>query len=282
MNQIRQAEHRPLPSDPADSIRPGRPPQGWALVTGASSGFGLAFCRLLAARGWHLVLAARRLEPMQQLAAQLQHQYGIQTHVIAIDLAVPGAAANLKAATDRAAIEVEILINNAGLGMFGEFLEQDAAALQSMLQLNILTLMELSHLYGAAMKARGHGRILLLASIAGFQSLPLYAAYSGSKAFVLHFGEALQQELQAFGVQLTVLAPGISDTAFFQVAGQAPGRYHRLVQMSADSVAAAGLQALFSDRPVLLAGRINRFTIGLLACLPRRWRCRLAGWVMGR
>lgn len=136
----------------------------WALVTGASSGFGVDFAHLLAERGANLVLVARRDAPMQSLAAELRAKHGIQVHVEAMDLANTGAGAELKTRLDAAGIAVDLLINNAGFGLFGEFVDQPLQNTLNMLQLNILSLTEITHVFAQAMAARGKGKILLIAS----------------------------------------------------------------------------------------------------------------------
>jgi len=252
----------------------------WALVTGASSGFGVDYCHLLAARGCHLLMAARRAEAMEKLAETLRARFNIRIEIIAIDLAQSGAAAELFQRSEAAGICVDILINNAGVGLFGEFTEQPLTKTLSMLQLNTSCVTELTYLYAQQMRQRRSGHILLVASIAAFQPLPGYAAYSGSKAYILLFGEALHEELKPDGVHLTVLAPGISATAFFEVAGQQASWYHRLVEMPSRTVAAAGLDALFAGKTSVLPGLLNQLTVFVCRFLPRQWQGRIAGKAM--
>lgn len=149
----------------------------WALITGASSGFGVDFAQLLAERGANLVLVARREQPMEALAAELRKDFDIEVQVVPMNLSRPGVGAELKARLDASRIEVELLINNAGYGLFGDFLDQPLAATLDMLQLNMLSLTELTHVFAGDMARRGRGRILLIASIGAYQATPLYAAY---------------------------------------------------------------------------------------------------------
>ncbi|MBC3884128.1 SDR family NAD(P)-dependent oxidoreductase [Undibacterium griseum] len=252
----------------------------WALVTGASSGFGNDYCHLLAARGCHLVMVARRAEAMQILASTLRAQYGISIEIIPTDLTQAGAAAELFRQTEAAGIRIDILINNAGAGLFGKFTDQTLSKTLEMLQLNMVCVTELTYLYAQQMQQRRAGHILLVSSIAAFQPLPGYAAYSGSKAYILLFGEALHEELKPSGVHLTVLAPGISATAFFEVAGQKDTWYHRLVKMKSRTVAAAGLDALFAGKSSVLPGWMNQLTVFLFRFLPRHWQSKIAGKAM--
>ena len=252
----------------------------WALVTGASSGFGVDFAHLLAERGANLVLAARSVEPMERLALELQASHGVRTHVVGIDLARPGVGAALRARLDREGIAVDILINNAGYGLYGEFLAQPLARTLDMLQLNIVALTELTHAFADGMAARGGGKILLVASIGGYQATPTYAAYAASKAYVLLFGEALHEELKRRGVTVTVLSPGITATRFLEVSGQQPTLYQRLVMMRSRPVARIGLQALYSGRAAIVPGRLNALTAWSNRLMPRMLQRRVAGALM--
>src|SRR6476619_2012373 len=156
-----------------------------ALITGASSGIGAEFADLLAAQKVNLVLAARRREPMEQLAADLRRKHGVDVLVEAIDLASPGAAARLKSSLDERSISIDILVNNAGYGLQGDFLDTPIERTVDMIQLNITALTELSYLFGRDMAERGSGHILLIASLLAFQAVPSYAAYAATKAYVL-------------------------------------------------------------------------------------------------
>lgn len=241
----------------------------WALITGASSGFGADFARELAASGHNLVLVARRVEPMEALATQLEAEHGISTHVIGMDLAQPGVGARLKTQLDGAGIVIDVLINNAGYGVFGAFIEQPLEKTMAMLQLNITTLTELSHVFGQDMARRGRGRILMVASIGAYQATPTYAAYSASKAYVLLFGEALHEELRPSGVTVTVLSPGITATEFLAVSGQRATLYQRLMMMRSRPVTQIGLRALNDARASIVPGWANSITAWSNRLMPR-------------
>ena len=241
----------------------------WALVTGASSGFGVEFATLLAERGANLILVARRREPMEQLAERLRREYRVQVVVEAVDLSTPDAAAALKARTDAQGLTVDVLINNAGYGLYGDFLAQPLARTTNMVRLNILAVTELAHLYGQEMARRGAGHILLIASLLGFQAVPGYAAYAASKAYVLHFGEALHAELAARGVAVTVLAPGAATTAFGDVAGQTDKGTLQKLMMTPRAVAEIGVRALLQRRSSVVAGFRNSFLVFLNRFTPR-------------
>src|SRR5438876_6617899 len=152
-----------------------------ALITGASSGLGLEFADILAAQKINLVLAARRQESMEKLASDLRRKYGVDVLVEAIDLASPSAASRLKSSLDARSVAIDILLNNAGYGLHGDFLETPLERTVNMIQLNIMTLTELTYLFGRDMATRRSGHILLVASLLGFQAVPGYASYASTK-----------------------------------------------------------------------------------------------------
>ncbi len=229
----------------------------WALVTGASSGLGVAFAEALAARKTNLVLTARREAPMRDLAARLTREHGVAIVVEAADLAASGSAAALQDRLDTQGITPDVLVNNAGFGLSGAFLGQDLDRLREMLQLDIVSLTELTHLFAKRMAARGRGHILLVASMASFQPCPHLAAYAAAKAYVLSLGESLNLEL-APKVGVTVLSPGLMDTGFNEVSGFRPAASVRPTVLLPKQVAQIGLDALFQSRPSVVAGRLNR------------------------
>jgi short-subunit dehydrogenase len=223
-----------------------------ALVTGASSGIGAELARGLAERGADLVLVARRRERLEEVA-QTCRLFGAKVEIATADLADP-AARDALAATHGA---VDVLVNNAGLGVFGPFAEADWARTARMLEVNVTALAHLSRLYAPAMAGRGFGRILLVGSTAAFQPVPLYAAYAASKSFVVAFGVALDEELRAQGVRVTTLCPGVTESEFHDVAGQRKSQFVRRSMMTSAEVARIGLAGLAKGRPVVVAGGMN-------------------------
>jgi len=230
-----------------------------ALVTGASAGIGVELARELAGHGHDLVLTARRTAPMETLADELRVT-GATVTVLAADLSKPGAAASVAHEIATRGLSIDVLINNAGLGGAGRFDKIDLGRTSEMLQVNIVALTELTRMIVPGMIARGRGKIMLVASVAGFQPGPRMAVYFASKAYVLSLGEALAYELRGTGVQVTVLCPGATETEFFAIAGANPDRGANKVRkmMSAAVVARIGYQALAAGKRVVIAGAVNR------------------------
>ena len=248
---------------------------GWALVTGASSGLGVEFARLLAARGRNLVLVARSAEALETLAAELTAAHRVVVRVVVLDLSQRDAVIELKRRTDGLGLRVDTLINNAGFGVHGEFVEADSRRLQQMLDLNVSALTQLARLYGEDMRRRGDGRMLLVASLLGFMASPVYAAYAATKSYVLSLGEALHDELAPHGVTVTVLAPGLTDTAFTRTAGHEASATLKLMLMQPRPVAEAGLRALDDGRACVVPGLLNKLSAFSVRFTPRSMHRRI-------
>ena len=229
----------------------------WALITGASSGLGVDFAHELAADGYSLVLVARRENRMRELASELEARHGVRTRVIAMDLSHPKIGTELKRQLDSEGIAVDVLINNAGFGVFGEFIEQPLERTLNMVQLNVASLTELTHLFAADMVQRKRGQIMLVASVVAYQASPNYAAYGASKAYVLSLGEALHEELKPHGVTVTVLSPGATATEFFDVSGQKSTPMKEAFMMPSRLVAQIGLAAMQRGRASIVSGWRN-------------------------
>ena len=229
------------------------------MITGASGGLGEALARTMAARGHKVALAARGEPAMQALASELKERHGVEARVFPIDLSTPGSAAMLIERLDRNGIDPDLLLNNAAFGMAGPFAGSDHARLLTMLQLNVVTLTELTLLLGRRMVARGRGRILLVGSLASFSPCPNLAAYAAAKAYVLSLGEALNVEF-APAVGVTTLLPGLMDTGFNTTSGfRTPVGLRRTI-LPVEKVAQIGVDALLADRPSVVAGRLNKLT----------------------
>jgi uncharacterized protein len=242
----------------------------WALVTGASSGLGVEFATLLAEQHANLVLVARRTDLLQQLAARLRREHPVSVLVEGCDLSAAASATALKERLDAHGVAVGVLVNNAGYGLYGDFVDQPLRQTTTMLALNVVSMTELTGIFAADMVRRGSGYILLVASLLGYQPVPGYAAYAASKAYVLHFGEALHDELEPHGVVVTVLAPGAAATAFVDVAHQRDTWALRLLMMQPRPVAAIGIEALLRGRPSVVAGSRNKLIALSNRFTPRR------------
>jgi short-subunit dehydrogenase len=228
-----------------------------ALVTGASSGIGIALARELTRNGHDLVLSARRLAPMETLAEELR-QLGAAASIIVADLSQPDGVASLLHELESRDLEIDVLINNAGLGRFARFDRTDAIRVDEMMQVNIVALTELTHALLPAMHARRRGRIMLVASTASFIPCPNAAVYAATKAYVRSFGEALAEELRGSGVTVNVLCPGTTATNFFDVAGGTVNGVQAKRMMSAEEVARIGIAGMLRGERVTVAGLANR------------------------
>ena len=253
----------------------------WALITGASSGLGLEFADLLAARKVNLVLAARRQEPMEKLASDLRRKYGVDVLVEAIDLASPGAPGRLKSSLDARSVAIDVLLNNAGYGLHGDFLETPIERTLNMIQLNMTTLTELTYLFGYDMAMRRSGYILLVASVLAFQPVPSYAAYAATKAYVLALGEALHDELGPHGVVVTTLSPGHTATGFDAAAGATASPLLRLLTMKPRPVAVSGIRALLQGKAMMVAGLSNKMAAFSNRLTPRSMQRATMRRIMG-
>jgi short-subunit dehydrogenase len=230
----------------------------WGLVTGASSGIGAEFARQLAARGMHLVLVARREDRLRALAQELQVAHGTRCEIIPADLSKPHAGQELLAEVAARGIEVELLVNNAGFGMVSSVEETDIGRALELIQVNIAVLTELTLLAAKGMVGRGHGGIINIGSVVSFQPVGYMGVYSASKAYVLHFSEALWAELRAQGVTVTTLCPGTTRTEFFDRSG-VPGWAEQNRSEDVKSVVRTGLKALDARRQYVVSGWINYF-----------------------
>jgi uncharacterized protein len=250
-----------------------------ALVTGASSGIGDAIARELAARRCDLILVARSTDKLQALGAELTRAHGIQTHVIAADLAAPGAVADV-AARVRAIGRIDVLVNNAGFATFGPFTDTGLDDEVEEIRVNVEAPTELTkRLLPDVVAAKG--RILNVASTAAFQPGPLMAVYYATKAYVLSFSRALAYELKARGVVVTCLCPGPTRTGFQARAHQQNARLLDMGLMSADAVARAGVNGLFRGQAIVVPGVMNRVGVWLVRLSPTALVLPIIHWLHG-
>jgi len=228
----------------------------WGLITGASSGIGAEFARQLAARGMHVVLVARREDRLRDLARELEAAHGIRCEIVPADLARPQAGRDLLAEVTRRGIEVELLVNNAGFGLVSSVEETDVGLALELIQVNVASLTELTVVMAKDMARRGHGGIINIGSIVSFQPVGFMGVYAASKAYVLHFSEALWAELRPRGVTVTTLCPGTTRTDFFDRSG-VPGWAERNRGQDVTTVVRTGLRAFDAGRHYVVSGWIN-------------------------
>ena len=235
-----------------------------ALVTGASLGIGEQFARLLAERGNDLVLVARDAGRLEALAKELEAKHGNHCEVLAADLTV----AEERRVVEQRVADVDVLVNNAGFGSFGNCFELDVDTEDRQIQLNVVALMRLTHAAARGMVARGRGGILNVASLAGFQPTPNNATYAATKAFVLSFSQAVHEELKGTGVAVSVLAPGFTHTEFQARSDFDPKSVPGFLWQEAEPVARAGLDGLAKNRAVIVPGAMNKVAAGLSSVAP--------------
>jgi short-subunit dehydrogenase len=243
--------------------------KSWVLVTGASSGFGEEFARQYAQRGHSLVLVARRLDRLEKLAEGLRRQFSVEIVVEQVDLSDISAVFQLHRRLHERGVAIDILINNAGHGLQGGFIDSKLDAALAMVQLDIASLTALTHLFAQDMRARGRGKILLVASLLAFQGVVNFAVYSAAKAYVLRLGEALHREFKRDGITVTSLCPGMSDTGFAAAAKQKVTPGLKLLMMQPAPVVRAGIRALDAGRISVVPGLPNKFFAILMWATPR-------------
>ena len=240
------------------------------LITGASGGLGLEFAKIFAKNNYDLILVARSSGKLEELKKELESEYSVHTYVCPHDLIQEGSADEVYKFAKDNALNVDVLVNNAGFGDFGDFISRDWQKQQDMLNLNVLALMRLSYLFAADMKERKHGKILNVASIASFQPGPLMSIYYASKAFVLSFSEALSVELKKSGITVTALCPGPIRTGFEDAAHLSnSGLFKNLKVASAEKVARFGYKKLMKGKVVAIQGFRNRFLVFSTRFAPR-------------
>jgi len=241
-----------------------------ALVTGASSGFGIDFSDILAKRGADLILVARTESKLQEQKEKLESQYGITAHVIPMDLARQTAGDELFSAIKAKGLDVDIVINNAGFAVFGRYADAKWEDLLKMFNVDMITVADLTWRFANDMRERGGGHILNVASFSGYQPVPMYAGYASAKAFVLNLSEAINVELHRHNVKVCALAPGFTRTSFLETAGQKENGFHQRNLMDSYPVAEEGVNALFEGKSAHVPGRKNRFMLFVARFISRK------------
>lgn len=241
-----------------------------ALITGASSGIGYEMTKYFAQDGYNMVLVARSEQALRQLAGELEATYGVSVHVLVKDLAQPDAPDEIFNYLQQAGVHIDVLVNNAGYGSYGEFTQTDLTKEMNMLQVNIMALTHLSKLFIREMVKKREGKVLNVASTASFQPGPLMAAYYASKAYVLSLSEALSFELRDSGVTVSALCPGPTTSKFQEVAGMQKSKLLENATMDSDSVAKIGYFGLMNNQTVIIPGTMNKLGAISVRLMPRK------------
>src|SRR6266576_5613989 len=249
-----------------------------SLITGASSGIGEVFARKLAARGRNVLLVARSEGKLITLCNELGRSNSIRAQHIALDLSLPESPARLFEEAEKRGLSIDLLVNNAGFGSFGDFSKADLARELNMIDLNIKALVELTYRFLKPMRERKQGAIINVASTAGFQPVPYMAVYAATKAFVLNFSEALWEENRSHGVHVMALCPGVTETNFFEAAhGQKPPARS---SQTPEEVVDVALRGLARGKSSVISGWMNLFMVESERLVPRSLVTRLAGRMM--
>lgn len=249
----------------------------YALITGASSGIGLALAEALARRGDALILVARERPALESIACELSQRFGVEVLFRVCDLTEPLQLSGLLFELEQCDYRIELLINNAGAACAGSFLEHEWPRERRLLELNVFALTRLCHALGNAMRQRGSGQILNVASLAAFQAGPWLSSYYASKAFILHFSEGLREELQEHGVQVSVLCPGPVRSPFWRNArlDMRPLKDSPWL-MNTEQLAQLALRGLERNRALIVPGWRNRLLAVAAQLAPRSLTRRLA------
>lgn len=242
----------------------------WALITGASSGIGAEFARQLAARGMHLVLVARRREPMEALAEELRVRHATRCEIIAADLTDASAPGRVVSEVSQLGIRVSLLVNNAGFGVVGEVEDAQLDRLLELIRLNVSAVTEMTYRLLPEMMERRQGAIVNVSSLSAFQPVAYMGVYAASKAYVLHLSEALAIEVRNRGVTILAVCPGVTQTPFFDIAG-APGWLQKHHSSTPEEVVRASIKALMKRRMVIVPGWAN-YLLTVVVRFVSRWR----------
>jgi uncharacterized protein len=249
-----------------------------SLITGASSGIGEVFARRLAARGRNVLLVARSEEKLITLCNELGRSNSIRAQYVALDLSLPESPARLFEEAEKRGLSIDLLVNNAGFGSFGDFSKADLARELNMIDLNVKALVELTYRFLQPMRERKQGAIINVASTAAFQGVPFMATYAATKAFVLSFSEALWEENRPFGIKVMALCPGVTETNFFEAArGEKPPAR---ASQTPEEVVETALRGLARGKSHIISGWINRVMTESERLFPRSLVTRMAGRMM--
>ncbi len=245
------------------------------LITGASSGIGAAFARKLAARGRNVLLVARSEDKLITLCNELGRLSGIRAQYLTLDLRKPDAAGQLFEETKKRELEIDMLINNAGFGSMGDFAQLDLSRELEMIELNVQSLVELTHRFLVPMRERKQGTIVNVASTAAFQAVPFMATYAATKSFILSFSEALWEENRPHGIHVMALCPGVTETNFFEASRM--DRPPMRATQTAEEVVETALRGLARRKSTVISGWTNLLMVETERVVPRSLVLKLTG-----
>lgn len=252
--------------------------QKWALITGASAGIGAEFARQLAGEGYSLLLVARREQRLNELKSELESKVSVV--VYPADLSDRNSVTTLEKFCEHENIQFDLVVNNAGFGTCGKFLDLDIDRELQMIDLNIRAMTEICYRFTLPMVRRGRGCILIVASCGGFQPGPGMNTYFATKGFDLHFAEALDEELNGTGVRCKVLCPGPTSTEFFDVAGAKTLKATPIPSMQVEKVVCYTLKKLRSRQRIIIPGILNKIAARIYRFLPRGWITSVLGKIL--
>ncbi|MBS2968175.1 SDR family oxidoreductase [Metabacillus sp. KIGAM252] len=255
---------------------------GYVLITGASGGIGMELAKIAAGKGYSLILAARNEKKLLELKADLEKKHGISVVVHQADLSKPEEITKMAEEFKIKNLKVSYLINNAGFGLFGEFIETDLMDELNMIDLNVRSLTHLTKLFLPDMAERNEGGILNIASTAAFQPGPLMAVYYATKAYVLSFTEALENELKDTNIRVSALCPGPTDTGFSERADLGKSKLFKNGVMRADQAAQAGFDGWMKGKTVIVPGLQNKILAGSVRFMPRKMITTIVRSVQGK
>lgn len=250
------------------------------LITGASSGIGKDLAELFAKKKYNLILVSRSKDVLDKMAVEFEKRFLVKVNFFDMDLSVTAGGLALYDAVKNLGQSVDILINNAGYGMYGESSNMEVEKVSAMLTLNMTNLTELTLLFAHDMKQAGKGKILNVASTAAFQPVPYMAAYAATKAYVLSFSEALHVEMKKYGVVVSALCPGATATNFAKVANAESLKMFGNATMSSKEVVAIAYQGLMKNKTIIITGLMNKILSRSVSFFPRKWAAIVAGKMM--
>lgn len=254
--------------------------KGYVLITGASSGLGVDFAKIFAKKGYNLILTARREQNLQDLKTDILNSSDIDIHIVPTDLSQISGVEALVSYIEEQKLPLTALVNNAGVGCFGEFETQEWEAVYSMMNLNMQSLTLLTQKCIPHLKKSSNAYILMVSSVAGFTPCPYYASYAATKSYVTSFAMALRKELEETDISISILCPGSTETSFHHVSGRKHNDSVKGLMMKSDIVANMGVNGMFKKKAIITPGWFNKLSAIINRFLPRTMMVSLAHKIM--